>query len=210
MAKMKNGILDGLNGKIGPVVAYQWKGRDCVRSYETTYRDPRTPKQQSCRQIFGVASRLAADMRAAVNIGFRGMAAVNQTTERGCFMRVNKQCFYMENNGVSIDYTTVKVAQGLLPAIVFSDPQLCEQGTVRVAFHTESGGKSTDYVLLFAYAPGTGIGRLSLPAARYQNVVSITLPRFWAGHEVHFYGFAWDCNSTTSDSVHIGTINLPQ
>lgn len=210
MAKMKNGILDGLNGKIGPVVAYQWKGRYCLRGRVINFKNPRTPKQQANRQVFGVASKLASAMMPAVSIGFRGPATAEQTTERGCFMHVNKQCFSLVNDGVHIDYPAIRVAQGLLPAVRFSEPLASEGCAVSVAFQSESGGEGVDYVLLFAYSPTAGTGILSLPAGRYQRTVTIDLPRFWTGHEVHLYGFTWDRDLSASDSAYIGTITISQ
>lgn len=209
MAKITNGILDGLNGKIGPVVAYQWKGRDCLRGREVNYKDPRTPRQQVRRQIFGVASKLASAMLPAVSIGFRGPATAGRTTERGCFMSANKQCFSIVDDAVYIDYPAVRVAQGTLPGVLFSDPQARESHTVSVDFQSHCGGHPSDYVLLFAYAPAICPGLLSLPSKRHQGIAAIELPRFWDGHEVHLYGFAWDNNLSASDSAYIGTINLP-
>ena len=210
MAKMKNGILDGLSGKIGPVVVYQWKGRYCLRGREVNYKDPQSPKQQERRHLFSVASKLASAMLPAVSIGYRGLAVAGQTTERGCFMRYNKQCFSIVDNAAHIDYPAVKVAQGTLTRVSFDEPLTQEGGSVSVAFRSGDGGQATDYVLLFAYCPAECHGILSLPAERHQRVVVIDLPRFWCSHEVHLYGFTWDRNLSASNSSYIGAINLLQ
>lgn len=209
MAKMKNGILEGLSGAIGPVVAYQWKGRDCLRAREVARNDPRTPRQQACRRTFGVASQLASAMLPAAALGFRLPAEEGKTTERGCFMHVNSQCFSLVDGEVSIDYPAIKVAQGTLTGVRFASPQTCEGGTVSVAFHSEEGGDASDYVLLFAYSPTARCGVLSLPAGRHQGVVTIDPPRFWTGHTLYLYGFAWDRRRlSASDSVFLGTVDL--
>lgn len=205
---MKNGILDGLSGKIGPVVTYQWKGRDCVRSREVVYQDPKTPKQLNRRKLFGAASKLASAMWAAVEIGYRGPALAGQTTERGCFMRANHHCLSLDGDTVSIDYASLQLASGPLAAVHFATPQAGEGCMVSVAFQSESGGEGGDYVLLFAYDPTLGRERLSLPVHRCSGLVTVTLPTLWTGHTVHLYGFTWDNAHTASDSSYLERITL--
>ena len=45
MAKFSQGILGPFQGKVGTVVGYMWNGKCCMRAYNRTIKNPRTPEQ---------------------------------------------------------------------------------------------------------------------------------------------------------------------
>lgn len=205
MAKIKNGFLDHFEGKLGPAVGYQWKGRACVRSLQTYIHDPRTAAQVVNRSRFCALSRLASDMLPVVRIGFRGPAREGQTSEYNCFIRTNKQNVNLVDNEVQVDYTALTVADGPLPTVAFGQPQAEGALTVRVPFEV-GDGCPRDYVLLYAYAPALQSGQLALPVYRLQGLVVATLPAAWAGLEVHLYTFCWDRDQQASPSTYLGNL----
>lgn len=207
MAKIKNGFLDRFEGKLGPAVGYQWKGRACVRSLQPFPHNPQTPAQQRHRSCFRTLSRLASDMLPVVRIGFRGPAREGQTSEYNCFMRTNNQCVCMVNDEVQVDYAALTVAEGPLPTVAFGQPQVGDDLTVSVPFVAESG-RPRDYVLLYAYAPALQSGQLALPVYRQQELIVTTLPSAWRGHTVHLHAFCWDRDQQTSPSTYVGQLNI--
>ena len=207
MATIKNGFLDAFEGKLGPAVGYRWKGRPCVRSYQPYPHDPCTPAQLAQRRRFHALSQLASAMLPAVKLGFRGPATEGRTTAYNCFLKDNKQYVSIVDDEVSIDYSALNVSDGPLPTVDFGQPQVDEGLTVSVSYADHSG-RPGDYVLLYAFTPSLGQGRLAPPVYRYQGLIVSTLPAHWTGNAVHLYGFCWDRDLSASPSVHIGQIDL--
>lgn len=210
MATYRDGYLGAFNGKLGPAVAYTWKGRLCLRSHQPRVKDPRTARQQRQRTVFGVTSSLAAAMAEATQIGLRGLAAERQANVLGTFVHLNSRCVSVADGEVTIDYASVRVAAGGLEGVSFGEPQAAAGRRVEVSFTRcgDGAGEPTDYVYLFVYAPSLGQGFLSQPAKRFTGCVADTLPTAWAGLAVLLYGFAWDTDLSASDSAYIGTIQL--
>ena len=207
MATTRQGITGAFNGAVGPVVGYEWKGRNCMRG-RVAARNPRTECQQRGRAVFGVVSRLWSRMRCAAEIGLRGVASEANFTETNIFVRLNRHRVRLDDGVSDIDYTQVCVAQGRLDGVAFGEPTVVAGEKVEVDFDQlpSQSGCNTDYVYLFAYAPTFEEGRLSLPARRIDGCVDLQLPPRWTGCEVHLYGFAWDKAFAASPSEYIGSI----
>lgn len=207
MAKTKNGILDGFEGKVGTVVGYRWKGVECMRAMNAYPHDPKTQAQMRCRGLFRTLSQLGSDMLQAIRIGFRGPAASGHTTEYNCFIRANKQCVAPTDDGVRVDYAALSLADGILGNAEFEESQV-DHMQLDVAFHPGTNGRGGDYVLLYAYTPGMRQGLLSAPVYRFQRQACLTFPASWSGHEVHLYGFCWNSNLKASPSCYVGRLTL--
>jgi len=52
MAIMKNGILGTTTGKIGNIVGATWRGKNVVKTYNPTPRNPKTARQTAQRSLF--------------------------------------------------------------------------------------------------------------------------------------------------------------
>lgn len=211
MAKIKDGYMGAINGKLGPAIGYMWKGRACLRSRQTNPNNPRSKKQQQCRKVFGTTASLAANMKAAMDIGLRSIAAEQQTCAFNVFISLNRQCISVEDDIVNIDYAALRVSDGKLAPVAFDE--VAREGGLQVGVNyslTDLGGTYNDYVYLFAYAPALKQSRLSMPAARGGGHVSLTLPASLAGHEVHFYGFVWNHLRDASPSTYLGKLTLTQ
>lgn len=206
MARTNNGRLDGMSGKLGNVVTYKWKGRDCVRVW-TKPKDKKSPAQMERRSIFGKMSSLGAAMLPIAKIGFRGIAAENQTTEKNIFVRLNSQYASMVDGEVEIDYSSLCVADGPLEAVAFEAPTTADGRVLRAAFSRSRKADRFDYVVLAAYLPGVKGCMLSEPVYRSAGEVEITLPESWAGLEAHLYGFSWDGKDQASPSCYVGVVN---
>jgi len=93
MGNIKNGFLDGFSGRLGNVVGYCWRGRMCVRSMPSHYRDAQTPQQLQQRSQFKQVVRLASRAKRVLRVGLRQASLDAQMTETNYFMRINKLCF---------------------------------------------------------------------------------------------------------------------
>lgn len=208
MAKIEQGALGGFDGKLGPAVGFNWKGRACMRSMPSRYRDSNTRRQRHQRRLFAATTQLASRMLPAAKIGLRGPAADGQMSEMNYFIRLNKPCLTLEEGTVGIDYTRLRLAEGALPAVHFGTPRATDATRIGVDFRDDEadGGCATDYVYLYTYAPEEGQGVLSLPTYRSAGHVDLAVPASWTGTELHLYGFAWDRASTASDSRYLGSV----
>lgn len=206
MATIKQGALGGFKGKLGPAVGYSWKGRACMRSMPSKYRDRKTPQQEEARQRFAVLSRLASQMLPAAALGLRGVAAEAMMSEMNYFMRLNKQCVTMTEGVPSIDHARLRLSEGDLPPVQFDTPQSTSARGIGVDFHDDplAPGDGGDYVYLFAYADSMKDGILSLPAYRYSRHIDMALPACWTGHSLHLYGFAWDSDTRATGTTYLG------
>ena len=215
MARCNNGFLGAFSGRLGPAVGYLWMGRQCVRSLPTEVHNPRTPRQQAGRAVFGAVSSLAASMSQALVVGLRGVAAAMRMSARNVFISLNRQHISLVEGEPVVDYGALRVAEGELEGVVFqthapvglaaATPSNLEGEQINVTF-TSEGGRGADYVYLYAYAPEVGMGLLSVPALRCAGRVSIELPTAFRGHAVHLYGFAWDRDLQASPSVYLGCL----
>lgn len=206
MATRKDGQSDRMSGKLGSKIMYTWKGRDCERAYAKP-KDPMTPAQMAHRLVFGTMSSLGTAMLEVVKIGFRGNAAEGRTTEKNIFVKLNKQCFSIVDDAVSIDYANLKVADGPLAAVDFGEPSTVDGRTIRVAFSNREHADRFNYVMLAAYLPGKRNCMLSEPVFRSAGEAEITLPESWTGLPAHIYGFCWDGKENASPSSYIGAVN---
>ena len=206
MATRKDGQSDRMSGKLGSKIMYTWKGRDCERAYAKP-KDPMTPAQMAHRLVFGTMSSLGTAMLEVVKIGFRGNAPEGRTTEKNIFVKLNKQCFSIVDDAVSIDYANLKVADGPLAAVDFGEPSTVDGRTIRVAFSNREHADRFNYVMLAAYLPGKRNCMLSEPVFRSAGEAEITLPESWTGLPAHIYGFCWDGKENASPSSYIGAVN---
>lgn len=205
MARVKNGALDGFNGKLGPLVGYKWKGRDCVRTW-TVPTDRKSPAQLERRRIFGKMSSLGAAMLPIAKVGLRGVAAENGTTEKNIFVRLNSHCASVVDDEVLIDYSGLAVADGPLEAVDFGEPSTIAGRVVRATFTPSASADRFCYVVLAAYLPQARGCMLSEPVYRSTGTVELTLPKAWAGMEAHLYGFCWDGKDSASPSCYVGVL----
>ena len=211
MAKIEQGLLGALSGRVGPVVCYVNKGRAIIRSAPSTIRNPRTAKQQRGRSTFGAAASLARGMRAALEVGLRDVA--QQISARNLFVSLNRDCISLVDGEAVVDYSRVRVAEGGLTGVVFGEVQQEEGCRLTVEFapwaeQFDRTGRPSDYVYLYAYVPQWGEGVLSTPAQRLEQRVELTLPAYYSGSELQLYGFVWNRKNDASPSVWLGCREL--
>ena len=206
MATRKDGQSDRMSGKLGSKIMYTWKGRDCERAYAKP-KDPMTPAQMAHRLVFGTMSSLGTAMLEVVKIGFRGNAAEGRITEKNIFVKLNKQCFSIVDDAVSIDYANLNVADGPLEPVEFGEPTTVDGRVLQVTFSSNTNADRFNYVVLAAYLPGKSNCMLSEPVFRSTGMAEIILPEGWAGLEAHLYGFCWDGKDKASPSSYVGMVN---
>lgn len=207
MAIADKGIMGPFVGRVGTVVGYLWKGRQCMRAYVEHIRYPYTESQQQERDWFVGMVRFASQARPALKLGLRQKAKEAGMTEGNFFVMLNKQHFTRTDGRVEVDYSKLGLAYGPAADVYFHPARFEEDETVVVDFEKnrlQLRASGEDSVYLYVYAPGLGQGLLSAPAERRSKSVAMRLPSSWAGQEVHLYGFVVDKEGRPSCTTYIG------
>ena len=207
MAILTTGITGPFIGRVGPVVGYMWKHTHCVRAYVEHIRYPNTEDQQRERAWFVSMVRFAAAARPALKLGMQQKAKEFNMTEGNFFVKMNKRHFVRANGQVAVDYSSLKLSFGSAADVYFHAPRFEEGETVAVDFEKNAlplRSSGDDSVYLYVYAPGLGEGLLSAPAPRRSKTVRFKLPEWWAGQEVHLYGFVVDKEGRASKTTYVG------
>ena len=135
MAKQRYGINDAYQGTVGTVIGYEWRGKWCLRARPRIVRNPRTEAQQVNRKVFKCVVREAGRLKGLLRMGLRALALEMHLTEGNLFVKRNKQCFWLDVEGVlQADWEQVLVADG--PVVPVADPIV----ETRHAASPENGG----------------------------------------------------------------------
>lgn len=213
-------------GKLGPAVGFKWKKKNVFRAYNPWPKNPNTQKQQDARQIFGAMATLSRLMSTAINFGFQFEADNEGTTTRGIFMKKNKGVITFPAGVKTIDYSSVKVAEGPLTSPLFGTADFDTPSQVVVSFESMNIGPATkdDEVMVLVVNADFDqaiVGRGKRGTTN--GTVTINVPAPWGGTTVHVYGFARatveeatfveDYNgkiypNQASNSVYIGSGNV--
>ncbi len=117
MGKITQGILGGVAGKVGPVVGFNWKGIDALRSYVIP-SNPQTTSQQNNRTVFAQLVAIGRGLLGSVLQPFWDPFA-NKQSGFNRFIGVNKKAM-----GASFDPSLMKVAEGSLESTTISSVTL--------------------------------------------------------------------------------------
>lgn len=209
MAKQSNSYLGGFSGRLGPAVGYMWNGKWCLRSRPAQVRNPRSDKQLASRALFAQAVQLAARFARAVNLGLTAPARAEGMTAYNLFVRLNQQAFSLDEGALEVDYTQLALSMGPVAPVAF-DSLSTEAGNVlRATFEKNPlhlSSKHYDAVYLYVYCPANQQGFLTLPVNRREERVGVVLPTYFAGREVHVYGFVQDDLGRCSASQYVGSV----
>ena len=213
MGKTDFGFMAGFSGRLGNLIGYRWRGRMCVRTMPSHYRDARTPEQLQQRALFKAVVRFAAKARQVLKKGMNAVSLDAQMTESNYFMRVNKRCFALAagtQDELQVDYENLLLADGPVAPVAFYEPQMLDETTLSVDFEKNPlhrAVKWEDLVYLVAYCPELGDFDISAPVYRRSNRLTMSLNPYWVGREVHLWGFVVDSNGRASQSQYLGATN---
>ena len=202
--------MAGFSGRLGNLIGYRWRGRMCVRTMPSHYRDARTPEQLQQRALFKAVVRFAANARQVLKKGMNAVSLDAQMTESNYFMRVNKRCFALAagtQDELQVDYENLLLADGPVAPVAFYEPQMLDETTLSVDFEKNPlhrAVKWEDLVYLVAYCPELGDFDISAPVYRRSNRLTMSLNPYWVGREVHLWGFVVDGNGRASQSQYLG------
>lgn len=219
MARMNQGILGGLSGKVGNVVGGTWKGISYLRSLPASVNDAKSIKQRISRLKMYLVVQFLQTCTDYIRIGFKGyavkMSAFNAATS------------YNYHNGITgeypelwYDYAGILVSRGKLTAVndaTCSAPAAKRVGVTWIDNTGDGNASSADTAMLLVFNPAKMRSvYLFQGANRSAGSVEMDVPRDFSGDEVHCYlSFAdfgnlvsGQAKDYVSNSVYAGSVTV--
>lgn len=128
MAKLPNGILGPASGSIGPVICYNYRGKECMRSRPKKSKRKATPAQLKQQKKFKLLHAFLSPLSQTTDLYFGHKSGTRSRTNMALSHHLLHAISENDNN-VAIDYAQVVIAKGYLPSatiteMVISDEQL--------------------------------------------------------------------------------------
>ena len=148
MAKLRMGILDGFQGRVGPVVGYRLGSKWIMRRLPQQVCNPRTERQVAHRMMFRDIVRLASALLPALKVGYRAQAGLWEMTEGNAFVKMNWLRDRMPG------FNELRISVGAVPMVGFTRVSM-EGGRLEAQWEKNqqlAGAKADDRVHFYAYS----------------------------------------------------------
>lgn len=117
MAKINGFFGSGISGKVGQVVYYRYRGKDCMRSLPAKRADGGTPAQLLNQHRFLMMTRFCNQFKYVLIPQIWNLAA-KKMTGRHLFMKTNKVAFDPQGNIPDLRVLKLSVGKLLLPSLI--------------------------------------------------------------------------------------------
>jgi hypothetical protein len=140
-------------------------------------------------------------------LGLKQSATKVHKTEYNYFQMINNDCLAWDGESLAVDYPNLRVSEGPVAPVAFTRVERMENELV-VEFeknpeHRNCNGNDRVYVAAVNARREEAV--LSLPVYRRMGSITVSLPEYWDGEEVHLYGFVQDNAGRCSESCYLGT-----
>lgn len=214
MGKIKQGILGGFSGKVGPVIGTSWKGRAIMRAQALSIHDPQTDSQKHIRAKFRLVNQFIGRLRAAINIGYKNYAATESQGNVAMADIINT-AVHGTGTAVSLDYPLVTLSKGSLlnPTGVNAAAEMGQGVHAIKVTWTDNTGEGPDVlgedkVFVALYNSDKKRSAYSDNGTREGGTITVNHPANWSGDSVQVYLFTHSAdNKRTSDSLFINEIS---
>lgn len=209
MGKIKQGILGGFSGKVGPVIGTSWKGKAVMKSKALSVHDPNTDAQKEQRAKFGLIGAFIARINTFVAVGYK-KRAVGMTAQNACLKQNIDNAISGSYPNFTVNYANMEVSSGKVD-LPYNPSATADSGTLTVVWSDNSGqgdAKAADkaMVLLYNEAKSQSISDLDI-GDRSDRTGSVVMPTAWNGDSVNVW-LAMTRTETDdcSKSIHLGTV----
>lgn len=220
MAKIEDGILGSLSGKMGEVVTSSWNGIQYIKSRPVSYHDAKTPAQLAHRMKLQLAHQFVRSVKECVEVGYRQVAE-RQSPYNKAVSYVMKNAIVGEYPSMRVEPAKVMLSQGDLAGAVECSVSKDENGKVVFSWGMERLEREEDCVKNVAsqctmqvddtaWLVAYNFSRQeAYVACQDRNVghETIEIPRDWNGDEIGCYIFFSSCvDNKVSDSRFLGMV----
>lgn len=211
MAKLPNGMLGGMSGKLGNLITVTRNGVTYVRTKPASVKDPKSPAQLRQRERFALVMDVVKRIKPFLRAGYAGSRQMGNgnTVNRAIAFNI-RNAVKGEWPGQLIDYTQLLVAEGDLPGCPDAQASLEESRYLTLGWSDNSGrggARVTDQLMVLVWCPeiNESVDVLSGPARPVGNY-RLELPSSFVGRGLHVYAaFRSADGSETSDSNWAGS-----
>ncbi|SFE52196.1 hypothetical protein SAMN05518672_10782 [Chitinophaga sp. CF118] len=155
MARLKNGILGGITGVLGPVDGYMLRGQFILRSRRGKSNKPPTEKQLIQQQRIRMINNLLHPITEFVNAGFAHVATGKAQTAY-CLASSYQHKFSIAGQypDFTIDYSKARFTEGSMSTQGINASVISAGNYLKFTWTPDlSYAHSNDHVMLLAYAP---------------------------------------------------------
>ncbi|MGE5457520.1 MAG: DUF6266 family protein [Methanococcaceae archaeon] len=107
-------IGTGVSGRVGNVIYYVRKGKKCMRIRPAHVYNPKTVGQTNHRNKLKLSSRFVKALDKFIRTGYQAATVDNAGNEAR--QHLMKECFVITDQGPVIDFSSVIIARGEIPA----------------------------------------------------------------------------------------------
>jgi len=219
MARIKKGILGGVNGTIGNVVGGRWKGIEYIRTKPAHITDAKSDKQIEVRSKFLTVIRFLQPLTEMIRVGYQSLA-IKKSAFNAATSYHFKNAVVGEVPDECIDMTKVVLAMGNLTGAENPAVSSTQAAQLSLSWEDNSGIGSAadeDIALLAVIDPLDSQVYYSMNAGKRSDSGSeVNLPASFSGKEVHSYLFFARLSSSEggsiakscSKSVYLGSVQV--
>lgn len=221
MAEIKEGILGGMNGKIGPVVGFRWRGRNLLRTKPSKSHKAPSDKQIVQRHKMALVSTFTSKVKDFVNSHYPS-ALINNKLVTGKEQFVStllKEGVITVDGEPCIDISTVLLSMGTLPAAMVKKIIRLKTGRVKVSWDesiTNILSKGTDRLTMVVYNEVLDeFEVIESIAKREDKYIHFDLPTEWTEGNIHLWSVWKSANgklvstSTYHNIIELGVEEIP-
>ena len=163
MAIIRDGYLGGFQGRMGPTVGYQWRGKWVVRTFSSHPRNPRTAAQQEHRMLFKQQVQLAGRLNWVLRETLDLVSMEHGMTPCNYFVMRNQEAFStittpsplrgtppqegetgkaelrgaeeeLDSTRLQVDWERLVLSEGPVAPVAFGAPEVADGTTLVVPF----------------------------------------------------------------------------
>ncbi len=212
MAKLSQGILGGISGKVGTVVGGSWKGIDYIRSKPAQVANPRTEGQVAQRTKFSATIEFLQPLNPFLKIGYKNYAN-KKTAFNAAMSYVLQNAITGTAPNFTVDYQNALVSRGSLTKAL--NPNAVSTNVAEIDFTWSNNAGSgnalaTDKAMLVVYNPSDKSATYTTAGAdRSTGAATIQVPATFSGDNVEVYiAFISADGVAVSDSIYVGQITV--
>ena len=210
MGKIKQGILGGFSGKVGPVIGAGWKGKATMRAQAISRKDPKTDAQLLQRAKFTLVGKFIMSLMQIFKAGFK--AAEDGTTS------LNEAMSYNLKNAVigtvigdlAIDPENVRYSVGGLPGLEGVDAIDDASGHIKVTWLDNTGGEAhaNDTVTFILMNKNKDeVKKSDGTTKRSTGTFTFSTPAEWSEDDIYVHvTMKSDISAQTSQSQYLGHV----
>jgi hypothetical protein len=211
MGRLRNGILGGINGKIGDAEGYIRNGIAYVRAKRRKSNKPPTEKQLAGRQKMALVNRFINTMTAFVGAGFE-LVAKGQAFSANNAAKSYQLKYALEGEypDLAVNYSKVKLSSGKLQPAEGAAVKVLVNG-LKFTWECQAIAERVYYqstAMLLVHCPALNLSFYDLSGLkRIAGEQLIELPLDFNGHSLHCYiSFVTDDRKMIADSVYVGEV----